>query len=136
MHQCLAPRDIVVLVVCGGGEASRAWSETRLPAIHWADFEFTMNWTFRRTVVDEKILQPAMIFNLNFLTILLILPSTWAQDYSDYGNDYAQDSIYYDYANKQVEKQAGRGAGWVKIQFDYSQSPALQQNSLLLTLAL
>ncbi len=45
---------------------------------------------------------------------MFILSSTRAQDYSDYGNEYAQDSIYYDYANKQVEKQAGRGAGWVQ----------------------
>ncbi len=52
-----------------------------------------------------------MFIHFRLLTILVTLSFAWAQDYTDYGNEYAQDSIYYDYANKQVEKQAGRGAG-------------------------
>jgi Ca2+-binding EF-hand superfamily protein len=48
----------------------------------------------------------------SLLTILVIISSlVSAQDYTDYGDGdgYAPDSIYYDYATKQVDKQAGKG---------------------------
>ncbi len=32
-----------------------------------------------------------------------------AQEYADYGNDYAQDSMYYDYADQQITKPASMG---------------------------
>jgi hypothetical protein len=37
------------------------------------------------------------------IKFFLIASIVSAQEYADYGNDYAQDSIYYDYANKQVQ---------------------------------
>lgn len=53
---------------------------------------------------------------LQLLTIFAALASVCAQDYQDYGSaDYAQDSIYYDYANKQVEGKAGGGGQLVKL---------------------
>lgn len=44
-----------------------------------------------------------------FLNILVVL--ALAQDYNDYANDYAQDTLYQDYARKQQQKAEGGGGG-------------------------
>lgn len=48
-------------------------------------------------------------------SIFVVLSLACAEDYAEFGNDYAQDGIYYDYANRQVEKQAGKGGALVKL---------------------
>merc|ERR1719297_511835 len=49
------------------------------------------------------------------LSIIAMSIGTLGQEYTDYANDYVQDSLYQDYARKQQEKAdggtAGRGGG-------------------------
>lgn len=57
------------------------------------------------------ILKTFMICGL-IIQCFLIASIVSAQEYAEYENDYAQDSIYYDYANKQVQPTFP-GGGWV-----------------------
>ena len=61
--------------------------------------------------LSVKTRSETMVAIFKLVTLFAVSSVVQAQDYADYGNDYAQDSIYYDYANKQVEKQAGKGGG-------------------------
>jgi len=47
----------------------------------------------------------------NITGLFLIAGLTIAQDYQDYANDYNQDSMYHDYAQKQAQKEGGAGGG-------------------------
>lgn len=45
------------------------------------------------------------------LSLFLVLRLTGAQDYTEYANDYMQDNLYQDYAQKQALKADGGGGG-------------------------
>jgi len=45
------------------------------------------------------------------LSIIAMSIGTLGQEYTDYANDYVQDSLYQDYARKQQEKAEGGAAG-------------------------
>jgi hypothetical protein len=48
------------------------------------------------------LMKTLMTYRL-IIKCFLIASIVSAQEYADYGNDYAQDSMYFDYANKQVK---------------------------------
>jgi hypothetical protein len=52
-----------------------------------------------------------MVLSTRILSFFLVAGLACAQDYQDYANDYVQDNLYQDYAQKQAAKADGGGGG-------------------------